>query len=318
MNKKNSTKLENHPLVSVGIPTFYRPEGLKRTIESITSQTYTNLEILISDDCSPVPKTEAVVKDFQKQDKRIQYYRQTENIGPTNNFRFVLDKAHGVYFMWAADDDWFDKNYIECCLLFLLKNPDYVLAGGKLKYFDNLIEVNHKFLSMNLQKNGCVGRVLEYYRILPSTNCSIFYGLMKSEPIKRIIIRNILGFDWIIVASLAFMGKIKTIDDTIMNRSIYGSSKDKKSLVESFRLPKIFILFFWYSVAYNVFRDILWRSNIYKKINIVTRSILATKCYLIMFKNYIFPYMFVVIFLRKIKHSLSFLIKKIIRKLKFL
>ncbi|MBU4370171.1 glycosyltransferase [Patescibacteria group bacterium] len=43
----------NQQLVSVGIPTYNRPESLRRTLECITSQTYKNLEIIISDNCSP-------------------------------------------------------------------------------------------------------------------------------------------------------------------------------------------------------------------------------------------------------------------------
>jgi len=116
MNMENSVKSENQPLVSVGIPTYNRPEGLKRTLECITGQTYENLEIIVSDNCSSDPKVEAVVKEFQKQDNRIQYFRQTENFGMGYNFKFVLEKAIGEYFMWAADDDQWDNLYISTCL----------------------------------------------------------------------------------------------------------------------------------------------------------------------------------------------------------
>ncbi|MBP0113288.1 glycosyltransferase family 2 protein [Bradyrhizobium vignae] len=104
------------PLVSVGIPTFNRPEGLRRTLRLITSQTYRNLEILISDNASPGPETEKVVRDFSATDARIIYFRQPANIGAIANFRFVLAKASGEYFMWAADDDEWDARFIETCL----------------------------------------------------------------------------------------------------------------------------------------------------------------------------------------------------------
>ena len=38
--------IENQPLVSVGIPTYNRPEGLRQTLDCITFQTYKNLEII--------------------------------------------------------------------------------------------------------------------------------------------------------------------------------------------------------------------------------------------------------------------------------
>ena len=52
------------PLVSVGIPTFNRPEGLRRTLRLICNQTYRNLEILVSDNASPRSETQKIVQGF--------------------------------------------------------------------------------------------------------------------------------------------------------------------------------------------------------------------------------------------------------------
>lgn len=101
-------KIESfQPLVSVGIPTYNRPDGLKRTLECILAQTYTNLEILVSDNASPNPEVEKIAREFASRDSRIIYYRQEENKGAVFNFKFVLKQAHGKFFMWAADDDYF-------------------------------------------------------------------------------------------------------------------------------------------------------------------------------------------------------------------
>jgi glycosyltransferase involved in cell wall biosynthesis len=104
------------PLVSVGIPTFDRPAGLRRTLALICGQTYSNLEILVSDNASPGSETEGVVREFSARDVRVKYFRQPTNIGAIANFRFVLAKASGDYFMWAADDDEWDAKFIETCL----------------------------------------------------------------------------------------------------------------------------------------------------------------------------------------------------------
>src|SRR6185437_16169208 len=81
------------PLVSVGIPTFNRPTGLNRTLQLICGQTYPNLEILVSDNASPGSETERVVREFSEIDARVKYFRQPSNVGPTENFRFVLAKT---------------------------------------------------------------------------------------------------------------------------------------------------------------------------------------------------------------------------------
>lgn len=83
--------MEQLPLVSVGIPTYNRPQGLRRTLECITGQTYTNIEIIISNNCSPDEEVENVAKEFMKRDDRITYYKQKENI-LGKNFPFFLKK----------------------------------------------------------------------------------------------------------------------------------------------------------------------------------------------------------------------------------
>jgi glycosyltransferase involved in cell wall biosynthesis len=104
------------PLVSVGIPTYNRPEGLRRTLECITAQTYPNLEIIVSDNCSPTPEPERVARDFMARDPRISFYRQQEPIGVSGNFQFVLKRAGGGFFMWAADDDEWDPDFVRQCV----------------------------------------------------------------------------------------------------------------------------------------------------------------------------------------------------------
>lgn len=126
------------PLVSVGMPTYNRPHSLRRALECMTKQTYSNLEIVISDNCSPNGETDAVVKEFSELDSRIIFYKQKENVGIARNFNAVLEKATGEYFMWAADDDEWEDNFIELCVTELNRlGPDYVAAITEVQYFSD-------------------------------------------------------------------------------------------------------------------------------------------------------------------------------------
>lgn len=104
---------EDLPVVSVGIPTYNRPDGLRRTLNCITSQTYKNLEIIVSDNFSDNEEVSKILTDYARIDNRIFFIRQSKNIGAFNNFKFVLERATGAYFMWAADDDYWESNFIE-------------------------------------------------------------------------------------------------------------------------------------------------------------------------------------------------------------
>jgi glycosyltransferase involved in cell wall biosynthesis len=136
--KKGGTVLNSQPLVSVGIPTYNRPEGLRRTLECLTKQTYPNLEILVSDNCSPSEATDRVVSQFTPHDSRIRYYKQIENKGAGFNFNYLLKQATGDYFMWAADDDQWVMTYVETCLQELIKlGQDFIGVTMEANYFSN-------------------------------------------------------------------------------------------------------------------------------------------------------------------------------------
>ena len=92
-------------LVSVCIPTYNRSNSLKRAIKNILAQTYTEIEILISDNCS-TDETASLCESLLKENSKIKYFRQPYNIGPTANFEFIRKKSKGEYFIWHSDDDY--------------------------------------------------------------------------------------------------------------------------------------------------------------------------------------------------------------------
>lgn len=104
----------NYPLVTIGIPTYNRADGyLKDALNSAVAQTYPNLEIVVSDNCSP-DQTETVVKSYQ--DPRIRYFRQDPALTPNDNFNFCLEQAQGDYFLLLHDDDMVDPDFVAACL----------------------------------------------------------------------------------------------------------------------------------------------------------------------------------------------------------
>ncbi|MEA2274445.1 MAG: hypothetical protein QOI98_3153, partial [Solirubrobacteraceae bacterium] len=116
--------MDGPPLVSVGLPTFNRAALLKRAIESVLAQDYSNLELIISDNGSP-DETQQVCEEFCARDSRVKYIRQLSNRGPRANFLEVLHQARGEFFVCLGDDDWLDSSYISLCTQKLMENADY-------------------------------------------------------------------------------------------------------------------------------------------------------------------------------------------------
>jgi glycosyltransferase involved in cell wall biosynthesis len=226
----NSEKSDKSPLVSVGIPTYNRHEGLYRTLDCITSQTYKNLEIIVSDNCSPDPQTESVVKEYLAKDSRIQYYRQDENKGMTYNFKFVLEKSTGEYFMWASDDDEWDSTFISKCINILKENPEVVLCATQASlidsdrkqvgiYFDNVD-------TFGLPKLARIKKV-----ILGIRQNTTFHGLRRAEITKRLGTREQFGFDHVYMMLLSFHGSFVILPEVLFKCHIGGAGTSPEKMV---------------------------------------------------------------------------------------
>ncbi len=115
-------------LVSIGLPTYNRPDCLARALGFLVSQTYKELEIIVSDNASPDKRVGEILKEFTRKDPRVKYYRQESNIGLLANTEFVLKKATGEYFTWLSDDDWRAPEFIAELVALLERNEDAGLA----------------------------------------------------------------------------------------------------------------------------------------------------------------------------------------------
>lgn len=211
--------MEDKPLVSVGIPTYNRPEGIRRTLECITQQTYENLEIIVSDNCSPNEEVKKVVEEFMLKDKRIQYFRQVENIGAGNNFKFVLKQAIGEYFMWAADDDEWDIIFVEECLNNII-GAGTAMSQYAIVYYQTQQKEEQKLPILN--NHHTIKQNLDNF--LDYIQPSIFYGLHLRISILEVlkdsfydfydcffIIRQIINFNINIFSKKLYYAGINSI-----------------------------------------------------------------------------------------------------------
>ena len=260
------------PLVSVGLPTYNRPVGLKKCLEHLLQQTYSNLEIIISDNCSTDPAVQQIILQYAAGDSRIKNFRQEKNIGLENNFNFVFEKAGADYFMWMSDDDYLDANYIEECVHFLEKNPGYVLCSGLAKYYrGNKYLYDEKMLPLHQGKP--VTRLLKYYVVV--NHNGKFYGVFRKKLFLRKPMDVHIGCDLSFMGKLAILGKLTYTATTSYHRSLDGNSATKKKMIERFGLNRFKSIFFElyvsYEVASNIFNDITVKS----KFNFLARKLLT-------------------------------------------
>ena len=89
------------PQVSIGLIVYNGAATLRVALDSILNQTFTDFELIISDNAS-TDGTENICREYAYSDKRIDYIRQPINIGIHANLLFVCEQAVAGYFMWAA------------------------------------------------------------------------------------------------------------------------------------------------------------------------------------------------------------------------
>ena len=98
-------------LISVILPIYKVEKYLKKCIESILTQTYKNLDIILVDDGSP-DKCGEIIEEFQKKDKRIRTIHQN-NGGLSAARNNGIKIANGKYIVCIDSDDWIEKDMIE-------------------------------------------------------------------------------------------------------------------------------------------------------------------------------------------------------------
>jgi glycosyltransferase involved in cell wall biosynthesis len=271
------------PLVSIGLPTYNRAASLKRAVESALAQDFPNLELVISDNAS-TDETKSMCEEFCRQDSRVRYIVQPVNQGIMANFQTVLDESRGEFFMWLADDDWLDPDYVRECLAVLAKQPDCQLVCGRARYYEN---DNFRFEedSINLIGEDRYGRVLAYFRQV--TTNGTFYGLVRGHAVAGLKVQNKVGGDWLVMANLAFLGKIRTLESVHVNRSLGGvSQQGARTLLSVYGLPALFAKSPFSIVAFNVFREVAWKSPVYKPLGRRKRISLGAKSALSIIKRY--------------------------------
>ena len=259
------------PLVSIGIPTYNRAELLKRSIESALSQNYTNVEVIVSDNAS-IDETETVCRSYGSQDGRLNYIRQSSNLGPAANFAEVLKYASGQFFMWLGDDDWIDAAYISSCVQHLRSDPTFTLVSGTAKYY-RMGQKAYDGKIFNLSYDTWWLRVIAYYAKVSDNG--MFYGVMNTEKIRKLEVSNTMGGDWLFLANIVSMGKVRIIPEISVHRELGGATATYRKIANSLGLPNIQAIFPKFSIAISAGMDIVLKGQAHKSRSVLARLVVG-------------------------------------------
>lgn len=226
-------------LVTIGMPAYNGEQYIQKAINSVLTQSYTNFELIISDNAS-TDSTEKICRKFAEKDNRIKYVKHQINKGTGFNFPFVLSEAKSKYFVWLGIDDYWEPTFLEKNIAILESDSNIVGSIGLVKFYGIKkfhIKKNLMFKIKNKMKRGSNDEHEKYSHVRPVSGvfekkasiylrfdqASFVYGLFRTEKLKnRMVSVNQAGWDLILILNLLKEGNLYVIDEVLLYRFVSG------------------------------------------------------------------------------------------------
>jgi glycosyltransferase involved in cell wall biosynthesis len=230
-------------VVSIGLPVYNGELYLKEAIESILNQTFTDFELIISDNASK-DSTPFICESYARQDKRVRYYPSTKNYGASWNYNRTFKLAKGEYFKWAAHDDLCAPIFIERCIEVLQAHPEVILCYPKTRIIDEYGNFIKEYDDeMNLRISRPSERFKRFQR-RTAGECNGVFGLIRKVILEKTsLIRNFSRADMVLLAQLSLLGEFYEISEELFFRRDHPktsvrANRDLKSMAVWFDTEK--------------------------------------------------------------------------------
>jgi len=199
------------------MPAYNSAATIGACIDSLLAQTFGDFELIISDNAS-TDSTRDIVESFLRQDHRIRYSRQPENIGANRNYSYVAQAARGAYFKWMSSSDWCAPSFLEKCLIALEQHNDAVLAAPRTRLFANDLstatDYSYDIEIVDSTPAARLQRLTANMRLNNAVN-----GLIRMESLRRTrLIDPFYSADVVLMGHLAMLGKIILVDEYLYYR----------------------------------------------------------------------------------------------------
>lgn len=210
----------NQPLVSICIPAYNSAEYIKDTVESLLRQTYTNIEVVVADDCSKDNTCEILERI---EDSRLKIHRNEKNLGMVGNWNNCLRLGSGEFLKLVCADDMLDSNAIEKEVTALINHPTAVMVESDTRLVDN--DNKQKGAYHRYHKSGLVNGKEVAHKALIFKN---YFGAPVNNMFRRDAFLKTGGFDERFTFILDF--------DLWVNLALQGDVFIIHELLNSFRV----------------------------------------------------------------------------------
>lgn len=216
------------PLVTIGMPVYNGEKYIRQSLDSILAQTFTDYELIISDNAS-MDSTEDICREYLGKDQRIQYHRFNENMGASKNYNYLVGVASGKYFRWSNYDDISAATSLEKCVDLLNHNESVILVYPRTVIIDDKGNVISNYDdNLDLRSSDPVERFIHFYKYIGLSN--VLYGLMRTDILRKTsLFGNYIASDITLIGELSLYGEFHEINEYLFLRRFHpkASSSDK-------------------------------------------------------------------------------------------
>lgn len=268
------------PRITVGLATFNRPDGLKRTLAAVLAQTYQDLRVIVSDNCSSDSEVDRVLRDYPRRDSRVEVFRQSQNVGQLDNFRWLFEQAASEYFVWAADDDEWDPEFLEECVNLLERDAHAVLAFchvRKKETQSGAILIPDYADAVEDRSPNRLNRLATYLMNSASNEC--VYGVFRTRAITPWFFRRAYGNDHLAMLSVLKQGHLTLSPRVLFSSGIGGLGAGRERYHEYYenRLMKVCVTLNSTLVWFLEFQHYAWSDPGYRVIERCALSLLICR-----------------------------------------
>lgn len=212
------------PRLSIGMPVYNGERFLRQAIESILTQTFTDFELIISDNAS-TDATAEICRGYAARDARVRYVAQPVNRGAAWNFNHLIALAQAKYYKLADADDMHAPRYLECCMSEHDRASSSVVLvcsrGVVIDGHDRLIGPCHD--RMDLRQPRPSDRLRLAIRNVGY--CNVLFGVIRTDVLRACRpLGGHPGADHVLINELALRGQFWEVPDPLFHRRVHAGS----------------------------------------------------------------------------------------------
>jgi glycosyltransferase involved in cell wall biosynthesis len=212
------------PAITVGIPVYNAERYLQGAIDSVLSQTTTDLELLVADNAS-TDSTADIIRAAARQDSRVHILPSGVNRGLSWNWNRLVAAATGQYFRWACYDDRLEPKLLEVCHTFLQgAGPDVVGCFPRTVDIDETDAVIGPYDDLiNAIQDTPHERLGHLVRDL--RRCNALFSLVRTDVLRSTrLFGRYAHPDHVVLAELVLRGKLAQLDEPLFLRRMHASN----------------------------------------------------------------------------------------------